>query len=229
MSDCSAVAIGKRIKKLRNNIKENGKRISQEEFAKKIGHSREQVAKWETGKQPLMPEQLDKIASFFGITIDKLVTDTDSKNRSVAEATGLSDGAIEFLKSLKGDYYIPFVTTDSDELDATSIGENLWVKGQNFVSVEVEGGYPDEMRYIINLLLSTANGKMILAMLYKFVTVDFDDAYNNNEPCYELSYNTYNKERKNTSIPVSLMRYAVLQAINSKLEELRHDVEGDEY
>lgn len=224
MSDCSSNAIGKRIAKYRKQYRLNGKRLSQESFGKQIGYSREQVAKWETGVQPLQPEQLDKIASFFGITIDKLVTDTDSDNRSVAEITGLSDASIEFLKTVNSYYYVPFTDTDDDELDATSVYH--WVDSDTDTNdyVGIEGAYPGELNLAINTLLSKPIGQQLIGMIAKFISIDFGQSYIHNELCFDVEYNNEDTKRKKTTLPLTLMRYALLQAICSKLEEIKKDL-----
>ena len=231
MSDCSAVSIGKRIKKLRNNYKTNGKRLSQEEFAKKIGYSREQVAKWETGKQPLMPEQLDIIASFFGITIDKLVTDTDSENRSFAAETGLSDDSIEFLKKVNANKDVPF--TDA-------------IYNADFVGmVDGEGNSNSLIIKTLNLILSTNCGYDMLQAIGNFCFGDFDkgfpffdnettvnriapvDSFGDPIPADSIRFNV-NGIREGCNISLDLMKFALLKAVENYISVLRENAKGVE-
>ena len=230
MSDCSPASIGKRIKKLRNNYKENGKRISQEEFAKRIGYSREQVAKWETGKQTLMPEQLNTIASFFGITIDKLVTDIDSENRSFAQITGLSDNSIEFLKHINKNRDISFLDSQYDtDFAGTVSGEG----SSNLLVINT-----------LNLILSTNCGQELLQSIGNYCYSEFEKGY----PIFndETPYNSiapvdssgdpipadsirFNVKgiREGCNITLDVMRFALLRAIENNIDDLRENAKGD--
>jgi len=233
MPDCSAEAIGKRVKKLRNNYNKNGKRLSQEEFAKKIGYSREQVAKWETGKQPLMPEQLQVIASFFGVSIDKLVTDTESENRLVAESTGLTDASIAYLKEMKqreNDYQGSFV--EVAEAMANSM-DDLKVSPDKPV---VEGGTSGEVLFMVNWLLSNTSGHNLLSMLAKYCLTEssqcfrYDSLSDQPYPLEEIN-EIYYKNRVGegwTMFNPAVLRYALIPAINDEINTIRKEiVKGD--
>lgn len=230
MQDCSAESIGKRIKKLRNNYKENGKRISQGEFAKRIGYSREQVAKWETGKQSLMPEQLEKIASFFGITIDKLVKDIDSENRPFAQLTGLSDNSIEFLKHINKNRDISFLDSQYDT--------------DFFGMVSGEGSSNLLIINTLNLILSTNCGQELLQAIGNYCYSDFekgypifDDETPNNKiapvdsvgdpiPADFVRFNVKGV-REGCNISLDVMRFALLRAIENNIDDLRENAKGE--
>lgn len=66
---------GNRLKKLRKD-----KKISQEDFAKKIGVSRSSVGNYETNQNMPTAEILDKIADILDCSIDYLLCKTDIKN-----------------------------------------------------------------------------------------------------------------------------------------------------
>ena len=128
MHNCSPVDIGKRLKLLRKNYaKANGKRLTQTDLAKQLGYSREQVAKWEVGVQDLTPAQLDQFASFYGVSIDQIVSGIAAENRSISDSLGLTDESIESLKRMKcreDDYQESFIeSTDLTEAPSKYITE----------------------------------------------------------------------------------------------------------
>lgn len=211
--------------------------FTQQELAQEIFSTRQLVNAWERNKRFSYAEYLDKICHVLNVDESLLVNGVSEKNQVAATELGLSESSIEFLKGLKScDYYYPFTETDSDELSATSIGDSFTFDGyrrayddkregffevHDYLRTDIEGGYPDEMLHVINLLLSSNNGKQILAMIAKFVSIDFNESFVNGERVFDLSYNVNSSTRKETEIPTSLMKYAILQAISSKLEELR--------
>lgn len=231
MIDCSPVAIGKRIKKLRNQYKPNGKHLSQRQFAKEIGYSREQLAKWETGVQPILPEQLNVIASFFDVSIDKLVTDTDSENRSIAAETGLSDDAIEYLKRINRNRDIPF----TDAVYNADFGG----------MVDGDGASNLLILKTLNLILSTNSGDNLLSAIGNYCFADFskgypvfDDETPNNRiapvdswgdaiPADSIRFNV-SDAREGCSVSLDLLKFALLKAVENYIEMLRMNVKGDE-
>ena len=231
MADCSDFAIGKRIKQLRNNYKKNGKRLSQEQFAKKLGYSREQVAKWETGKQSLLPDQLNAIATFFGVSIDKLVTDTASENRSIASETGLTDDSIEYLKNINANRDVFFLDSVYDS---------------DFVGmVDGEGNSNLLVLKTLNLILSTNCGCDLLQAIGNFCFGDFDngfpifdeetpdnkiapvDSSGHLIPADSIRFNV-NGIREGCNISMDLMKFALMKAVENYISVLRDIAKGDE-
>lgn len=75
--------------------------ISQQEIADFIGVSRQAVAQWKDGKTIPDMNNFKRTAEFFNVPYEYLLGDTDSavkENIEIADALGLSDKAIQFLK-----------------------------------------------------------------------------------------------------------------------------------
>lgn len=86
---------GKRLCVLRS---ESG--LSQEDFGKKIGLSRNSIYNYENEKRTPCLEDLVKIAEYFQVSYDYLLCKSDNKRREntdIGERLGLSDKAIEKL------------------------------------------------------------------------------------------------------------------------------------
>lgn len=88
--------IGGRIKGMRV---ETG--LLQSELAKEMGVKRETVNQWENETRDLKTDYTIKLAKFFGVTCDYILRGIISQNVDIHEATGLSNGAIERIKSLQ--------------------------------------------------------------------------------------------------------------------------------
>lgn len=88
--------IGKRIEGLRKREK-----LSQDELAKKLNMNRSSLNMWELGERELKAGDLQDIADFFGVTTDYLIYGREAPNIDIYRATGLSQEAIEMLKSVK--------------------------------------------------------------------------------------------------------------------------------
>lgn len=90
---------------LSENIKALRKyrRLSQEKFADKIGEaSRGTVAKWETGETKPDIEQIDRMATYFNVTIDDLIHKDFSIPGAVEEKTIVEDTISLIISLLKG-------------------------------------------------------------------------------------------------------------------------------
>lgn len=87
--------IGKRIAKLRKR-----KGWTQDELARKIiGWTRSIVNNREHGIRSVTLWEAEELAGVFGITIDELIRGVKTENVSIHDATGMSDAAIESLRS----------------------------------------------------------------------------------------------------------------------------------
>ncbi|MFU2195044.1 helix-turn-helix domain-containing protein [Streptococcus pluranimalium] len=67
----------KRLKSLRKEAK-----LTQKDIAEKFGFSQPAYQQWESGKKKPSAETLDKFASFFNVSTDYLLGNTDQKNAS---------------------------------------------------------------------------------------------------------------------------------------------------
>lgn len=88
--------IGSRIKEMRE---EAG--LTQAELAKEIGVLRATINQWENETRDLKTAYTVKLANYFGVTCDYILRGIVSENVSIHNATGLSNGAIERIKSLQ--------------------------------------------------------------------------------------------------------------------------------
>lgn len=92
------IGIGKRLEELRQD-----KGLSQEELADALHMSRSALNMRERGERGLSCEDADQVAAFFGISTDELIRGIKPQNTEIHAATGLSDEAIEVLRSIKSD------------------------------------------------------------------------------------------------------------------------------
>lgn len=88
-------------KTLRALMKEQ--KLSQRALAAKLGITFQAVSTWCSGKNYPECDMLLKIASYFGVSTDYLLTGIKPENQSAHDALGLSDEAIESLKFLRAD------------------------------------------------------------------------------------------------------------------------------
>ncbi len=90
------------------------KKLSQRALAVKLGITYQAVSTWCLGKNYPECDMLIKLAEFFGVSTDYLLTGIKPENQSTHDELGLSDEAIERLKYLHNDKEIneklmPFV------------------------------------------------------------------------------------------------------------------------
>ena len=86
--------IGKNISDCREDMD-----LTMGELAEKIGVSKNTINRWECNSSVPNAEDIRKLSQLFGVTCDKLITGTDTPNRTLVEELGLSNQAIERLKS----------------------------------------------------------------------------------------------------------------------------------
>jgi len=104
---CSKKDIGERLTKLRKS-----RDLTQDELSAALHVSREVVAKWENGSRDIKTEYLVAIADFYGITCDGILRGIKAENVNISNELGLSDGAIDGLKSI----YHSSVSTGRDTI-----------------------------------------------------------------------------------------------------------------
>lgn len=78
-----------------------GVRTTLKELAKAIGIRQQTVSLYKNGETQPTPETLVKIAEFFGVSVDYLLTGVSSQNKSLHEELGLSEEAIGMIKTAK--------------------------------------------------------------------------------------------------------------------------------
>lgn len=98
------MTIGERIKFLRNQMG-----LTQEELAKFLSCPRATLGNWEIGRTEPDSEMLGKIAGFFSVSLDFLITGRESLNKPPDITDGLTAEEktqvkqfVEFLKSRRG-------------------------------------------------------------------------------------------------------------------------------
>ena len=206
MVDCSAISIGKRITKCRKEYaKKHSKRFSQEQFAKTIGCSREQVAKFEIGKQTPDPQQFYNMAQLFGVSVGYLAVGTDDSNQIVSADTGLNNDAIESLKILNNKNDSSFSQLD--------IGNK-----RNHVILDT-----------LNRLISTSDGQALLYQLGLFFDCDFSHGFNIEDETAEVEWIMFRSRVHNdpVQIPVEMMRYAMMKGIQSSIEDIAYEMASE--
>lgn len=85
-------SFGERLRRLRKN-----KDLSQEDVAITLGYSRVQVSNWEIERSEPDLETLNKLARFFGVTIDYLTCRADNTEELVPSSNSLLDSSTTYL------------------------------------------------------------------------------------------------------------------------------------
>lgn len=78
-----------------------GKRTTLKELAKAVGVRQQTVSLYKNGETQPTPETLVKIADYFNVSVDYLLTGVSSQNKPIHEELGLSEEAIGMLKRAK--------------------------------------------------------------------------------------------------------------------------------
>jgi transcriptional regulator with XRE-family HTH domain len=78
-----------------------GARTTLKELAEAVGIRQQTVSLYKNGETQPTPETLVKIAEFFGVSVDYLLTGFSSQNKPIHEELGLSEEAIGMLKIAK--------------------------------------------------------------------------------------------------------------------------------
>ena len=108
MSQTFLQEVGGRIAQLRNNRDLSQAALAKEinEFCDRRGRvyehtNRSNIAMWELGKRDFKSIDLLMFADFFGVTVDYLLRGIEAQNVDIYRATGLSQDAINNLRSFK--------------------------------------------------------------------------------------------------------------------------------
>lgn len=96
-------SFAKNLRALLENSKERNGKTTQQELADYLGITKQAVSLY--CKEKSLPNcyQLLKIAQFFGVSTDYLLTGNSSDFSSIRDISGLSDDAIEELKYIRND------------------------------------------------------------------------------------------------------------------------------
>jgi transcriptional regulator with XRE-family HTH domain len=87
------------------------------ELAEAIGIRQQTVSLYKNGETQPTPETLVKIAEFFGVSVDYLLTGISSGNKSIHEELGLCEAAIDMLRKAKATKTSDGTTTLLDTLN----------------------------------------------------------------------------------------------------------------
>ncbi len=74
-------------------------KLTQEDFAKKIGYTRSAISAWEIGRNEPSNEDIVKLADFFGVSTDYLLGKSDNP---LSEEIDINDVDVSFLTGSKG-------------------------------------------------------------------------------------------------------------------------------
>ncbi|MBR3163547.1 MAG: helix-turn-helix transcriptional regulator [Clostridia bacterium] len=96
-------------------------KLTQEEFAKKIGYTRSAVSAWEIGRNEPSNDDIVKLADFFGVSTDYLLGKSDIRNPEKIDANEMD---IAFATGIKG------LNEENKEI-AKNIIEGLLAKQEN--------------------------------------------------------------------------------------------------
>lgn len=78
-----------------------GQKTTLKELAEAVGIRQQTVSLYKNGETQPTPETLVKIAEFFDVSVDYLLTGVSSENKAIHEELGLSEEAINMLKRAK--------------------------------------------------------------------------------------------------------------------------------
>ncbi len=80
---------------------QTGKRTTLKELGEAVGTRQQSISLYRNGDTQPSPDILVRIAAFFGVSVDYLLTGISSENKAINEELGLSEQAILQLKTAK--------------------------------------------------------------------------------------------------------------------------------
>ena len=95
--------IGEQIGILRNK-----RGLSQDELGRALNENRNKIDHWERGDRQIKADDIVKLADFFEVSCDELLTGTKPENTTIVRELGLSNKASDILKKQK-DSLVPGV------------------------------------------------------------------------------------------------------------------------
>lgn len=175
-----------------------GKGMLQKECADKIGVDYSRYNKWEsTGSKPNF-DDLIKISSFYGVTIDYLLGRENVPKRDhadIAARTGLSEGAIAALEEMHSDSwqrYAPVVRAVNDLLEQRT----------------------DMEKHLLNL---------ISMYLYYDLSGDTPFRTTNGDPVHTVDL-TYHNSKKGAAVMTSVLKMNAHDIVSSKILDALRDL-----
>ena len=78
-------------------------------LAEAIGVTKQAISQYTNGKTTPNYPMLIKIASYFGVSLDYLITGQNPENKILSEKLGLSEGALQILNRLNGKVYARYI------------------------------------------------------------------------------------------------------------------------
>jgi transcriptional regulator with XRE-family HTH domain len=129
-----------------NEHPDTGERTTQKTLADYLDVRPQTVSYYCTGESLPNCEQLMKIADFFGVTADFLMTGRRTENKPVREMLGLSERTVQNMKLVKEGYFedSPYML---DELDCLLGDKVLYISVEKALEwYERKRGAPDDMQ-----------------------------------------------------------------------------------
>lgn len=80
---------------------QTGKRTTLKELGEAVGTRQQSISLYKNGDTQPSPDILIKIAAYFGVSVDYLLTGISSENKAVHEQLGLSEQSVILLKQAK--------------------------------------------------------------------------------------------------------------------------------
>ena len=78
-------------------------------LAEAIGVTKQAISQYTNGKTTPNYPMLIKIASYFGVSLDYLITGQNPENKILSKELGLSEGALQMLKKFAFERYRPYL------------------------------------------------------------------------------------------------------------------------
>ena len=98
------------LRELLEHHPKTGEKTTLRDLGKAVGTRQQTISLYKNGETQPTPETLARIARFFGVSVDYLLTGISSENKGFNEELGLSEEAVNMLKLAKS---IPRETEDA--------------------------------------------------------------------------------------------------------------------
>ncbi len=120
------------------------KRVTQKELAEYLGLSPQTISFYTTGERTPNLQTLIKLAEFFGVSVDYLLTGKKPENKNIRETIGLSDSTIERMQWVKEDFDdCPHVMQMLDNLLSDKKFYETLIDADRFYEKKLDIGYGD--------------------------------------------------------------------------------------
>ena len=212
-----ATTLGGRIKALREKAG-----MTQEELAKKLMITREHLSKLEAGTRKVQSADVPVLADVLGSTCDYILAGKETGNVRLSREIGLDNDVIEKLAELTivSRMYDHDLPSDDDGILKSVLSHKA-----------------REKLDAINFVLSADMDFRLMKLIYAYVNTDFsscrqglytkDDTGNlvhdknrTDGPIYELLFFSQDKETTPITLPVSVMKFSVMESIKKLIETM---------